>query len=290
MPGQTQANGDIRLLDRIGRTENGRLWLFFILATLIAWLVWVPAAMVTYGFPGFQIPLFGLVGTVGPGIAAFLVAGIFEGRAGIRDLRRRVTMWRVGARWYGLAVFLPPVILLTAFYLYGALSGTTLSDETIVWSAVLVVIVVQMPNTLFEEIGWRGYAYPRLVPGRDPVRVGLLFGLFHTFWHLPYWLTSSLTRDYGLSYLMLALLLVVSMTVVFTWLWTNTKGSVLIAWLFHLALNTTSVFVPLSPEATGSLAPMALEVGLMVLVALVLAVAMERAHPRARGREMAPSA
>lgn len=73
------------------------LWLYFILAVGLAWLVWVPAAMATYGLPGYQLPLLGLVGTMGPGIATFIAAGVLEGRDGIRDLVRRIGICAVGA-------------------------------------------------------------------------------------------------------------------------------------------------------------------------------------------------
>lgn len=266
----------MRTLDNIGRTQSGRLGLFFVIAVVLAWLVWVPAAMVTYGLPGYQLPLFGLVGTMGPGVAAFLVAGLFEGRAGVRDLIRRLRVWRVGIRWYGVAIFTRLLLSLTAFYGYGLLTGQPLTGATVIWSSLLVTILVQVPNTLLEEIGWRGYAYPRLMPGRKALFVGLLFGVFHTAWHIPYWLTASVTQAYGLAFLLLAALIVITMTVVFTWMWLNTKGSVLLAWLFHLAMNTTTVYVPLSPDVTGSLGPQALEVALMLVVAALAGMALAR--------------
>ncbi len=272
----------------IGKMQNGRLALFFIVAVGLAWLVWVPAALLTYGLPGYQLPVFGLLGTMGPGIAAFAVAGLFDGRPGIRDLVRRLQIWKVGIQWYAVALFLRLLLSLAAFYGYGILTGQSLTFPPIVWLGVLVTVLVQVPNTLLEEIGWRGYAYPRLVTPRNAVLVGLLFGIFHAGWHFPYWLTASVTQQYGLAFLLLSTLIVVSMTVVFTWMWLNTKGSVLIAWLFHLAMNTTTVYVPLSPDATGSLGPQALEVGIMVLVAVIASVSMMRRGLHAATSELVP--
>jgi membrane protease YdiL (CAAX protease family) len=244
--------------------------------------------MVTYGLPGYELPLLGLLGTFGPGIAAFIAAGVFEGRAGIRDLVRRISIWRVGAQWYVVALFLRLLLSLAALYGYGLLTGQALPLAVPAWSVLVVTVLVQVPNTLLEEIGWRGYAYPRLLPGRNPVVMSLLLGAFWTVWHLPYWLTAPVTQKFGIPFLALAALIVLSLSVVITWLWLNTRGSVLLAWLFHLATNTTTAFVVLSPEATGGLGPMALEVGLMVAVATGAAWLMARPAVRSLRPEVRP--
>lgn len=273
-------------LQNFARTPNGQLALFLLLATLLAWLVWVPATFVTYGLPGYQLPLFGLLGTMGAGIAALIMAGTFQGRTGLRDLAHRLAPRRAGFGWYIAAALMPLLLLLTAFYGYSALGGQPLAGAPVVLPALMVIILVQAPNTFLEELGWRGYAYPRLMPGRNLVLVSVLFGLFHTAWHLPYWLTSPLVQQYGLPYLLLAAGIVLSMTVIFTWLWVHSRGSVLIAWLFHLALNTSSVVVPLAPDVTGSLVPMAIEVSVMILAAVVVSASMLRRGSRPIHREL----
>lgn len=268
-------------LNKIGQTENGKLAMFLALALLLAWLVWVPAMLVSYDLPGFQLPLFGLVGAMGPGISAFILAALFEGRAGVRDLLRRLAIWRVGLRWYSVALFLPPLIVLTTYFAYSALTGQILPGPTMMGYTIVIIMLVQVPNTLLEEIGWRGYAYPRLMPGRNLILMTVLFGMYHIFWHLPYWLTSSLTQEYGLPYFSLASFIVLALTMTMTWLWVNTRASVLLAWILHLSMNTTSAYLPLSPDVTGSLGPMVLQVSLMVLVALGATISMNRRRVRA---------
>jgi uncharacterized protein len=260
--------------------------IFFVLATVLAWLVWLPAATAAYGLPGYTLPAAGLLGTMGPGIAALVVTGLSEGRAGIGRLLRRLAIWRVGLRWYAFALVVRVPILLGAFFGYTLLTGVSLPASGLAWTSIFFYVAIQIPNTLLEEIGWRGFAFPRLLanaaPGPGPVlRLGLYFGLFHAGWHVPYWLTSDAARLYGVVVLLLWGSLVVSMTVVMAWVFSRTKGSLLIAWLLHLAANVATIYIPLSVEVTGNLLPAVLESVLFGTLALAI-VAISLRYRRVR--------
>jgi membrane protease YdiL (CAAX protease family) len=86
-----------------------------------------------------------------------------------------------------------------------------------------------------EELGWRGYALPRLLASRSALSASLILGVLWGAWHLPTFLAPG-TPQYGLPF-SAYVLLTTAYSVLFTWIYLHTRGSVLIATLFHGAIN-----------------------------------------------------
>ena len=132
------------------------LVVFFVLAYALTWPM-IPLVRVS--------PLFGLPALFGPALAAIIVITVVDGRAGLRDLLGRMVRWRVGARWYAVALGLPMVLALTAAglnLLLGAQTSVNFGGLSVLNFVVFVLIVG-------EELGWRGYALPRLLAERSPL-------------------------------------------------------------------------------------------------------------------------
>ena len=195
---------------------------FFVLAYAFTW--WV--------YPFLRVsPLLGFPGLLGPALAAIVVVAVTDGKAGLKDLLGRLTRWRVGARWYAVALGLPAVLAATAAgisVLFGA-SGQFQVGRLSVLEPILFVLVVG------EELGWRGYALPRLLATRSALSGSLVLGVIWGFWHLPTFFIPG-TPQYGQPFAAYVLL-TVAYSVVFTWLYLRTWGSVLIATLLHGAIN-----------------------------------------------------
>ena len=145
---------------------------FFVLAYALSWLV----------YPLLQVsPLLGFAGLFGPALAAAIIVAAAEGKSGLRDLLGRILRWRVGVRWYVVALGLPAVLaLVTAgvHLLLGAPTPVALGQLSIL-EPILFVLVVG------EEIGWRGYALPRLLATRSMLWASLILGVLWGAWHLP---------------------------------------------------------------------------------------------------------
>jgi len=196
---------------------------FFILAYAFAWgLVLLTKVSLLFGF----LALFG------PAAAAILVSAASEGRSGVRALFGRVTIWRVGLRWYVVALGLPAVLSLGVVGLGLALG----MPAAIQFSELSPLTVTLFILVIGEELGWRGYALPRLQARYGALWASLILGLLWAGWHLPNQLIPGL-EFYGYGFPAFALY-VVGMTVLFTWLANQTRASVLLAWLFHGAINT----------------------------------------------------
>jgi CAAX protease family protein len=195
---------------------------FFTLAYALTW-PWIPLVSVS--------PLWGFPALFGPATAAIIVAAVAEGRTGVQDLLGRMTRWRVGVRWYAVALGLPAVLSLAAGGIHLLLGGSTpvrFAQLTILEPIVFLLIVG-------EELGWRGYALPQLLARRSVLSASLILGVLWSGWHLPTFFVPG-APQYGLPILAFVLL-TVAYSVLFTWVYLHTGGSVLIATLFHGAVN-----------------------------------------------------
>jgi membrane protease YdiL (CAAX protease family) len=161
-------------------------------------------------------------------VASAAVTGV---KSGVKALLSRVVLWRVGVRWYVIALGLPTVLALAAAGLYYLVGGSTRVQMGAVSALDFVVFVL----VVGEELGWRGYALPLLLEKRSAVTASLILGVLWGLWHLPTFLVPG-TPQYGLP-LPAFLLLTVEYSILMTWLFLHTKGSVLLATLLHGAIN-----------------------------------------------------
>jgi membrane protease YdiL (CAAX protease family) len=195
---------------------------FFMLAYALTWPL-VPLFSVSLVFP--------VLGLFGPALAAIAVTAISEGRTGVKALLGRVVEWRLGSFWYVVAVGLPVALTLAMVELEGLLGGAMLDGpgDPPALIAILALLVIG------EEIGWRGFALPRLQARFGGLGASLILGLLWAAWHLANATIPGLER-YWYAFPAFALF-VVAQTILFTWIANHTRGSVLLAWLFHAAIN-----------------------------------------------------
>ncbi len=180
----------------------------------------------------------------GPFLAALLVLGLTRGRAGIRELFRRMTSWQGGWIWLLIAPGLVLLYLLPAFGLNLALGGTV-SDTEHIGSLGPTILMLILLGGWWEEPGWTGFALPLLQDRRSGRPFGLLqasliVGLIRAGWHLPLVISGAIPWFD-------ALLFSIAFQFLITWLFNRTGGSVLIPMLFHLTSNVVggAIVVPL---------------------------------------------
>jgi len=177
------------------------------------------------------------------------------GRAGFRDLLARLTRWRVGARWYAVALLTAP-LLFTAIILVLSLTSSE-SLPTIVISEgkatlLLMGIIAGLVIGIFEELGWTGFAIPTLMRLRYGVLgtgliVRVMWGAWH--WLVAFWSSSIASGEPVLvSFLLDSFLFLVAFRVLMVWIFDRT-GSLLVAMLMHASLvfsaNVINPFGPL---------------------------------------------
>jgi membrane protease YdiL (CAAX protease family) len=195
---------------------------FFVLAYALTWPV-IPLVSVSllWGFPAL----------FGPALAAVIVAAITDGKPGLKSLLGRTVRWRVGLRWYAIALALPVILTLATAGVHLLLDApTSFRFGTIsVLAPIIFVLVVG------EELGWRGYALPKLLARVSPVAASLILGVLWGVWHLPTFFVPG-APQYGLP-IPAFVILTMAYSILFTWVYLHARGSVLIATLLHGAIN-----------------------------------------------------
>ena len=209
-------------------TRRYRLVVFFGLAIAFAWCLWPFWAL-------GMAPVPFLPG--GPLVAALVVISVTEGRTGFRELGARMIRWRVGWRWWVVAVGTPLAVLAVAtaanVSMWGA-PAPVLADMG--WSGIALVFasrfVDPMDGPLGEEPGWRGYALPQLQTARSPWGAGMILTPLVAVWHLPLVAVGQLDA--------VGLAGTAGITLVYVWLFNHTGGSVLLTMVFHVVQGTIS--------------------------------------------------
>lgn len=172
-----------------------------------------------------------LLALFGPAAAALITAALGGGQE-LRDLGTRVTQWRVPARWYLLTSLLPlPISALASGleYLLGAYGPIHRQPISTLGVVVFVMVVG-------EEIGWRGFALPRLLARFGPWSASAILGALWALWHLPLFYLAGMPQ-FGNPFLPYVGY-TIALSIILTFLAQNTRGSVVIATLFHGAVNT----------------------------------------------------
>jgi membrane protease YdiL (CAAX protease family) len=259
-------------------TKNGRFQipLFFALS-LFAWVIWLPQVAARFELldwaPSVQSPLNALT-VWSPGLAAMFLSWRASGKSGIGALFGSLGAWRMPVKWYVIALLLTPGIWALALTIDRALGrtyelGPALLTEAFSASAAFMIpiaVAFTLPNALGEELGWRAFALPRLQARYGAVIASVVIGLFWGFWHVPGWIAWSATESAGLP----AWAMVVNtvpLAILFTWLFNRTRGSLLLACLFHASITNTGYFLPKLPTIT--------EAVLLWLIATTLVVSRE---------------
>jgi membrane protease YdiL (CAAX protease family) len=192
------------------------------------------------------------------GFASLIMTGLTLGKDGVVALLKRCLIWRVNWKWYLVAFLFSPVMQFASVLLTAWLTGVPADfGNAMVYQVVplaMNVILLIVFWFLFEvitngeEMGWRGYILPRLQAKYNALVASLIVGIIWGAWHLPKFLGIGANSERSFGWF---LVFVVAEAVLYTWLYNNTRGSLLLVTIFHASGNTAGAFLPTSFAATG---------------------------------------
>jgi membrane protease YdiL (CAAX protease family) len=219
----------------MSRSDRKALVAFFVLTYVLSWAIWATALAFQNGLLDWRLPgdpLSYLAVTV----AALTITALSAGSKGVKDLFRRMILWRVHVKWYLAALLIPGIPAVVAMVTYAALGGSHDVGALVPASAIVPLLLTQtLLHLLTEELGWRGFALPRLRARFGSLVAGVVLGLLWGAWHIPMFFVAGTRQTYPfLGFVVL----IVSISVIMTWIFDRTRGSILIAALFHAAMNT----------------------------------------------------
>ena len=264
----------------IARIRQRPLAAFFVLAYLGSWVLWSPwwLSQSGIGLLPFKLSFTAIAGInqlglfFGPFASALLVTRITDGRDGFNRLLGRMVQWHAHPFWYTLALILIPAAVGVGYVLDPgeqlAVEGGTLATLGLL---AITYISYLLGGPIQEELGWRGFALPLLLGRLHPVGAALALGVVHCLWHAPLFLTAEWDTARGEPSQYLAyVLLVLSMSIVMSWLFNGSRNSVLLVILGHNGINWALFAVgTLTGQAVGSNWPAAVGLAMLAVIAVV---------------------
>lgn len=191
-------------------------------------------------------------------LASLVMTGLTLGKGGVMTLLKRYLIWRVHWKWYLVAFLLPPVLRYSTVLLTAWLTGVPANYSNIMIYKLVPLqanpFLLIIPWMIFEiitngeEMGWRGYVLPRLQFRYSALVSSLILGVIWSIWHLPKFLGIGANGGLSLPWYTLFCL---AAAVLYTWLYNNTRGSLLMVTIFHATQNTAGMFLPVSFAVMG---------------------------------------
>jgi len=236
---------------RLGRDKAG--WFAFLLTLLVATAV--SALSWTREQEGARLSM-GIVALAGASslAPAFIISSAFSRVPGVRAYLESLVKPRGGAIWYLIAILLNPALLSIGMVMAripGNETPAPLVPAGEGWELLGVVLLAAayrffFGNVVGEEVGWRGFALPRLQARYNPLVANLILAFFWFIWHLPLPQSQGLLNNFDFISFLDAYWSFFLNSLIMAWLFNRTQGSILVAGLFHLSWNISIMFLPVT--------------------------------------------
>jgi membrane protease YdiL (CAAX protease family) len=168
---------------------------------------------------------------LGPSTSGILLTGLLDGRNGLRELWLRIKRWRVGFPWYAVSLLTVPVFTLVIFTALDAFVSPVYAP-----SFRIALGIAGLFAGCFEEIGWTGFATPRLLTKHDPLKAGFFLGILWAFWHMLADFAGNISNlslmQWIAWFVIYWILPLTAYRILMTWVYSHTR-SVLVAQMMH---------------------------------------------------------
>jgi membrane protease YdiL (CAAX protease family) len=217
---------------------------YFIIAWLLTWVLLLPLVLTGLGIIKVNM-VWHFVGSLGPTFSAIIILYLSKKKEGLKELKNSITKWRIGLFWFFFSALLMPVFLILTILLNFVFTGNLINlvvyfeseGVTDPFSIFLWIWVGAISYGIFEEIGWRGYALPKLQEKYKPLSSTIILFFGWALWHIPmFFYRLSVEFLFGWLYgLFLG-------TIVLTFIYNSTGGSTFATILFHTSNNICWLF------------------------------------------------
>lgn len=232
------------------QVQKHALTYFFVLAFILSWFGWGMNLAYVLRWTSSHSIIFTLLGGLGPVIAAIVISWILSGLKGVGQLLG--ALFRKGAKWvwFLLALILQPLITTVVLGIERLLPGPNMDLTTFPGMLPFLVLFIGMLATnVWEEIGWRGFALPRLQSRFSPLISSLILGFFTSLWHLP--LLLNPTEEMAAFPIWAQLPYTLALSILYTWLYNGGNGNLTVVTLFHGMANAVALTLMLGhPDIT----------------------------------------
>ena len=247
---------------------------YFILAFAFSWSIGLPLVAMRQGWIEAKIPysIHYLI-SFGPMLAAIIMTAITNGKEGLGELWRRITRWRVPWPYAAFAILSPVALFIIAAVIVRITQGEwpdlrLLGQVNYLPYLGWGVLPLWLVTFGFgEEIGWRGFALPRLQKTMSVSKATLVLGVLWMLWHVPPFLYHETYLGMGWMMLPAFVIGVLCGAVLFTWLYNGTGGSVLMVAIWHTLFDLLS-----ASKAGQDVIPIFISAGVIVFALFIARV------------------
>lgn len=215
--------------------KNYLLALYFLLSFFIAWGSVVGVYML-FGFPeklavsSLSLPVvLVIMFMVHAPTFAGLIASFFEGgKRAVKTMILSMFQWQASVKYYLVALGVFPLLMILLSLVLSVISDSYLPNFFVLAGLGGVI------SSFWEEVGWTGFATPRMLSRYTPIRTAWILGLIHAVWHLfaNYWGSNIHYGDYFWVNFFFTSLGITFLRVFMVWLWCKTKSG-LVTYLAH---------------------------------------------------------
>jgi len=249
---------------------------FFVLAYALSWILESPLVFLRDSVTDTQGLILTILASNVPSVLGIVLTAAVFGRGALRKLLGRLLIWRVNPLWYLLLVLGPAALVAGVVPLNALMGGPALSlGMPLLGIAVFLAFHIVPGSALGEEIGWRGYVLPRLQSRMSALSAALIIGPIWALWHLPLWLTGEPGRTPTLYAGFVVS--VIALSVILTWVYNSTRGSLLMVVLLHATYNLP-ITLAIDDLGTRATLPVLLYFGLLVVAAIVVVIVAGPKH------------
>ena len=219
---------------------------FFLLVLLLGAIGYLPSFLSSYGlldWPAILIVIFTIIGGGSPTFAALITTRLESGKQALPSLFKQFNPRHVSWIWFVVAIGLPAAIALCVAGLWRA-SGNAYPMDEVLLAQAFPLLVSNFALNMWEEVGWRGYAFRTLQKKHSALIATLITGIVWAVWHWPLFFMagSQLAANYHNSYpLFVATTLAVS--VIYAWLYNSSAHNLMVVSLFHAASNSANTLL-----------------------------------------------
>ena len=259
--------------------KRNQVVLFFIFALVVSSVFAIPLLLSIYKVIPVELPgVLGLIASLGSSIAAVIVASLSDGKTELRKLWGGLKKWRVHPLWYLFAIFSNTAMILLAMGLFALFGGSFPSISEKLPQLLPIAVFLTIQAGLGEEIGWRGFATPKLQERFSGLAAIFIVSGVWLVWHIPlFFVPEGLQANiwdkigflpavafYGIN--------LIAQSILYTWSYNSTGGSVLMPIFLHGSLNWSAWFLSMNDIPLMGMIPIVLFLIIEVVVAIIIVI------------------
>jgi membrane protease YdiL (CAAX protease family) len=219
---------------------------YFITAFFISWagafILVAPKLFSGQPIPKMDGILMFPIMIIGPAASSIILTALTEGKAGLQNLRSRMGKWKVPGKWYIISFLIPPCLVTIVLLLLRNFVSPVFTPQFFVLGFLFGI-----PAGFFEEIGWTGYAFPKLRLSHSFIKSGLILGLLWGLWHLPvidFLGAASPHGDYLLPFALAFIAAMAAIRIIIVWIYSYTNSTLLAQFMHAVSTGSLVIFGP----------------------------------------------